>query len=194
MAHHIYKTKSIILADFDRGESNKVYYMLTRDFGVLAIYAQGVRELKSKLNYSLQVGALSNVDMVRGKEMWRMTSAQHYDDLLQRDDKRLVDFVVRIFALVRRLTHGEERNEKLFDTIFQFLGVLKREKFSVEQLVALEIILNLRILHALGYGTLKKELNQFLNSEINTQTFSDFEQYKRIAVEEVNNALRESHL
>ncbi|MFC1721148.1 DNA repair protein RecO [Patescibacteria group bacterium] len=192
--HHIYKTKGIILADFDRGESNKVYYILTQDFGMLAVYAQGVRELKSKSNYSLQTGMLSDIDMVRGKEMWRVTSAQYNDDLLKRGDKKTIDFAVRIFALVRRLTHGEERNEILFNTVLHFLDLLKKEKFSDQQLVAFEIILNLRILHALGYGTDKKELEPFLNCNINTQTLFLFEQHKRLAVGEVNGALKESHL
>ena len=193
IVHHIYKTKGIILSDFDRSESNKVYYILTRDFGVLAVYAQSVRKLKSKLKYSLQSGTLSSIDMVRGKEMWRVTSAEFESGLLVHTNKKKIDLAFRVFALIRRFNHGEGRNTGLFDTVLQSLEFLKKTQ-SPDSLQALEILTNLRILHRLGYGANDKELQKFLGDGFDEKIFLSFADHKQNALNWINKALRESHL
>ncbi len=193
--YNIYKTKGIILENFDHGESNKVYYILTHDFGLLAVFAQSVRKLSSKLKYSLQIGTLSSIDMVRGKEMWRITNAKFESNFFNHCDKDKLDLIMRIFTFIRRLATGESKNKKLFYITLQFLEFLNHtELWSVNDLSSLESIIKLRILHILGYGTSKKELLFFLTTEINTQILSNFKQYEKMAFAEINKALAGSHL
>jgi len=72
--YRTYTTEAVVLGSRDAGEANKYYFLLTRELGLIHAFAQGVRELKSKLRYSLAELSYVKVSLVRGKEKWRLTS------------------------------------------------------------------------------------------------------------------------
>ncbi len=73
--HHIYHTEGIILGSKAYGEAGKCYYIFTKDLGMIFASAQGVRKISSKLRYVLQDFSYIKLDLVRGKDFWRLTSA-----------------------------------------------------------------------------------------------------------------------
>ncbi len=73
--HHIHHTNALILGSRNRGEANRVFTILTREMGLIHAVAQGVRLNKSKLRYALTDYSYAKIDLVRGKEVWRITSA-----------------------------------------------------------------------------------------------------------------------
>ena len=72
--HHIYHTEGIILGSRNIGEAGKYYYIFTRDLGMIYASASGVRKMSSKLRYVLQDFAYLKIDLVQGKDFWRVTN------------------------------------------------------------------------------------------------------------------------
>ena len=73
--HHIYHTEGIILGSRNYGEAGKYYSIFTRDLGMVYASAQGVRRMSSKLRFVLQDFAYLKIDLVQGKDFWRVTNA-----------------------------------------------------------------------------------------------------------------------
>lgn len=196
MAHHIYNTRGLVLESTNVGEANKMYTLFTADVGVVRASAQGVRLQKSKLRYSLQDFSFSNLSLVRGKEIWRITSAKIeknlYTDFKERAD--IVKVVARIFTLLKRLIVGEEINKVLFDVVHNAVDFLYTQELTAEQVELFEKICVLRILSNLGYMAPKRGLAEFLGSEWSLDILSRFKPHQKIALEEINHALSASQL
>ncbi len=194
MSHHIYQTDAFVIDSKNVGEANKIVYLFTKDIGMIAANAQGVRLLKSKLRYSLQDFSYSKVSLVRGREVWRITSAGLKEKLLSKMSPDSFAFA-RALSLVKRLTPGEEKNEALFVSLekaSQFL--LTREADKVDPLM-FECLIVLRILNHLGYLAPSAQIMSFVDSDvIDTELLEKLGTYKKEALAEINRALRESQL
>ena len=178
------------------GESNRLLFLLTKELGFIIALSQGVRNLKSKLRYGLQDFNLINLELVRGKEVWRVTSAEiikNYSKSLLGDERKAKS-AGRIFLVLRRLMHGESKNRELFEDVSQFLSFIEKEDLNSEKLLLLEILVNLRILNHLGYGSNEESIKKFLSGNINLELIDSLLAVRKKAVIEVNRALEESHL
>lgn len=191
MSHHIYTTPGFIVHSAPHGEAGKFYLLFTRDLGMIGTTAQGVRLSQSKLRYHTQDYSYGLFSVVRGKEVWRMTGAKEIEGigLLPVSNRKLF---VRIISLLKRLLHGEEKNEKLFEIVEKLYMYLASSSDSLEYI---EYITVLRILDCLGYlshGAIFKDL--ISNTDITDDLLVQVENDKDIIIEEINNALKESQL
>ena len=195
MAHHIYQTECIILGSRNIGESNRFFFLLTKDLGLILASAQGVRELKSKLRYRLQDLRHVVVELVRGKEIWRITNVEHPRDFqeLFRDNEKTA-LVRRISALMRRLVQGEAKDPALFHVLSQLFRFLEEQDLSTEDLHTLEVLVNLKVLHLLGYGSEHEVFRPFYMMPPSKDLLLHMEPVKKRALSEINRALKESHL
>ncbi len=196
MAHHVYNTDAFVLDSGSLGEANKIYLIFTRELGVIRATAQGVRLLKSKLRYSLQDFSHTTLSVVRGKELWRITNAKSEESLyaLYADKKDVMRVIAHIFLLIKRLIHGEDKNEELFDILVQAFDFLKGRELTKEQSASFEYILVLKILNNLGYLGNVQELSAFIRSEWNTELLDAMYAVKKIALQEINRSLKETQL
>lgn len=155
MSHHIYQTRAFIIDSLDTGEANKFIAMFTEDLGLIYVAAQGVRLVQSKLRPSIQEMSFSKVSLVRGRELWRLTSAEKLISLADRRihaDLRKVS--AEILQFVRRLVQGEEKHDALFTYVIEFFEfLLKNSAFSITHISALSALSRAGILHELGYGS-----------------------------------------
>ena len=136
MSYHIYTTKGIVLSERPVREADRIYNILTRDFGLVRATALGTRKGTSKLRGHIEPFSLSYISLVRGKEHWRATSAEYIRNIPAHPS------VVRPLALIEKLIQGEVSHPELFDAIEKYLE-------------SDEITLVSRILFHLGY--LKEE-------------------------------------
>ncbi len=149
--HHIYHTEGIILGSKGFGEAGKTYFIFTRDLGMVMASAQGVRKMSSKLRFILQDFAYLKIDLVRGKDFWRVTSASKtnlLEDLTKNPETKKI--LASISNLLKRLLAGEDPNRELFNDILDGLTYLEKAKPN-EELKNIEITLVLQILEKLGY-------------------------------------------
>jgi hypothetical protein len=128
--------------------------------------------------------------------VWRITSAQK--ELSIKESEKLL-LLSRIFSLLLRLLHGEEKNNLLFDYVKEgmiFLVDFKNEnKESADILSNFECILALRILSALGYIGKMADFDRFTESPYFTpELLTAMSLLKTRAIMEINKALQETHL
>jgi DNA repair protein RecO len=195
MSHHIYTTKAILIKSTPIGEANRYYLLLTEDLGFIRATAQGVRLEKSKLKGHLQDFCQVKISLVKGKSIWRITSVETLDNtcFLYNDTK--LSSIKNIFSLLLRLLHGEEKNEELFFSIQSFLSFLSKNDLSLDFIKNIETITVLRILYHLGYLKDNPDIINFIKDSM----FSDemlliFNKYKRKAISDINQILKETHL
>lgn len=177
------------------GEANRLYFLLTRDLGFIKVTAQGVRLSKSKLKGHLQVFSLVKISVVKGKDLWRITNAEAIvqNGVIKNKGKLAVLF--NSSALLLRLVHGEEKNEKLFECVESAYILCRDADLSAEELKNTEILTVLRIMHFLGYIKKAEGLSVFAeNTNLTPEILSDFSVKSKIAVSEINRALKETHL
>jgi DNA repair protein RecO len=192
--HHIYHTEGIILGSKNFGEAGKYYSIFTRDLGMVYASAQGVRKMSSKLRFILQDYSYVKIDLVQGRDFWRVTSASK-TNLLDQLSKNPETFAVfyNIANLLKRLLAGIEPNETLFVDLINGLSVL--EKIETEKdLRNLEAILVLRILNNLGYIGGDEKLQNLVKSPFEPDLIFEASKSRREILNQINKALKETHL
>jgi len=195
MHHHIYHTHGFILSSRNTGEANRVLSIYTRQMGLIRATVQGIRLHKSKLRFSLQDFYYAKIDLVRGKDIWRVTSATNINSFpYARGEKESLLLIARISKLLERFCGGEESNEKIFDDFIQALYLLDDENLRGEQREAIELHLVLRILNSLGYIGDSKILANYLMTDFNDGLIEDLLKERQSIIAHINKALNESQL
>ncbi len=176
------------------GEAGKYYSIFTRDLGMISASAQGVRKMSSKLRFILQDFAHVKVDLVQGKDFWRVTSASKTNDLEQisKNPENLAVFA-NISALLKRLLAGVEPNEALFIDLLNGLSILEKIE-NQEDLRNAEAVIVLRIVHNLGYIGGNNILEAFIQSPFEQEIIFRASKNRKIILSEINKALKETHL
>jgi DNA repair protein RecO len=183
--HHIYTTPAFVIHSSPHGESGKFLLLFTREFGMIGATAQGIRLGQSKLRYHMQDFNFSNVSVVRGKEVWRVTGAHE----LEHASSTLVH--LKILKLLKRLLQGEDKNEKLFE----ILEELYRTEIKETDFEYVECLTMLRVLNALGYIRSIEQFGQFLDTNLIDEGLLDrVKKFKLDIVKVINQALKESQL
>ena len=193
MSYHLYQTEGIVLGSANIGESNRYYHLLTKDLGLVTAFAQGVRELKSKLRFHMEPFAHLNTELVRGKEKWRLVSVSPKNPIPTLTSEQVAIFS-NIAATIRRLVHGEEKNEKLFLEMENLIKFLREENLSSDEKNNLELTIVARILHSLGYFAPSKDEIDFFERPLGREDIVFFKENRKELLSRVNRALDETHL
>ncbi|MCX6757877.1 MAG: DNA repair protein RecO [Candidatus Nomurabacteria bacterium] len=193
--HHKYHTEGIILGSNDFGETGKFYSIFTRELGMINATAQGVRKMSSKLRYVLQDFNYVKVDLVRGKELWRITSASKTNEL-EKISKTKIGLITlaNISRLLKRLLSGEEQNEALFADLIDGLRILEIKVEKGENLNNIETVLVLRILYNLGYFSNDKNISSLILSPFTEDVLLYAEKNRSIILSQINKALGETQM
>lgn len=196
MSYHRYTTESIVLGGVGLGEANRMFYLLTKDFGLIYATAQGVRLDKAKLRYVLQDFSVCKTDLVFGKNMWRVVDVfgGNKQILSTEYGTTKIKVLARIFALTRRLLHGEERNAPLFEEVNKFTEFIKTKEINLNELLLIEGVMAARILKHLGYWGDNSQLDHIFLGEIGEKLINGVVPVKNILFKEINRSLRETHL
>lgn len=196
MSHHIYKTEAIVLGGFNIGESNRFIYMFTKDLGLVGVSAQGIRELKSKLKYSLQDFSYTSIDLVKGKDVWRVINADQiysFGDVVKDRAKKKV--FLNVIILIKRLLAGQLSNEEMWQDVYSGFCFLKNTNLTKKELQFFEAILVLKILNHLGYWGEDKELDFFVENKIwDIETLNKMDKFYKNTLKKINKSLMHSHL
>lgn len=193
----IHTTPGLIIDSRPYGEAGKMISVFTRDLGLITATAVGIRFEKSKLRYHTQDYSLGSFSFVRGKEFWRLTSAEGTGmEKGKREEGREGELIARIALLLRRLLHGEEPHPELFGCVESCARFLDAAgSIDQEALKTLESIVVLRMLHALGYIGNDEPLRQYIGApEITDELLERAGPNRTLINQHINKALKESHL
>ena len=192
--HHIYHTEGIILGSRNYGETGRYYSIFTKELGLIYASAQGVRKISSKLRFVLQDFAYIKVDLVQGKDFWRLTSAMKTNELeeITKQPKNLAVFS-NIARLLKRLLAGIEPNPELFTDVMSGLLVLEKSK-DEQELRNIEMIMVLRILNNLGYIGGSEEMQKLVKSPLEADLIYEISEQRSKVLSLINKTLKETHL
>ena len=198
--HAIQTTPGYIIGSRAYGDAGKILSIFTRDFGLVYATAQGIRLEKSKLRYYIQDYSFGVYSLVRGREYWRVTSANSTKELFYGLQLGTSELIARIAFLLKRLLHGEEAHPELFDCVFECAKFLGQEN-SNEVMQTLESLVVARILYALGYiGKIEEVLDttglagQMRSKEISVELLRSIAVNRALLNQHINKALKESML
>ena len=192
--HHIYHTEGIILSSRNFGEAGKHYSIFTKDLGMITATAQGVRKMSSKLRFVLQDFSYLKIDLVSGKNIFRITTASktnQLEDLIK--NKEALKVFVSIASLLKRLLAGVEPNELLFVDLINGLTILEKSE-RAEDLRNIEAIIVLRILNNLGYMGENEVSQSLTKSPFEENLVFEVSKSRVKVLDQINKALKETHL
>lgn len=193
--HHIYHTHGFVIGSRNTGEANKILILYTKEMGLVRAAAQGIRLHKSKLRFGLQDFSYATIDLVRGRDIWRVTSAATITSFpFARAQRQSLLLIARVSKLIERLCDGEEANATIFDDFIQALYLLDDAATAQSSREALELHLVLRIMNTLGYIGESALLAQYLGSDFDQTKTESLLKEKQSIIAHINKALNESQL
>ena len=205
--HHIYHTEGLILGSKNFGEAGRYYSIFTRDLGMIYASAQGVRKMSSKLRFVLQDFSYIKVDLVQGKDFWRVTSASKTNELGEvSKNKETFEIFYNIASLLKRLLAGVEPNELLFADLVSGLSLLEKIPArnasgmadaggeNQNDLRNIEAVIVLRILNNLGYIGGSEKLQDLVKSPFEIELIYEVSKSRTEVLSQINKALKETHL
>jgi recombinational DNA repair protein (RecF pathway) len=137
-----------VLTRYPAGEANASLVLLTSEFGLVKVRAQGLRKPGAKLAPALQTLVECDAILVRGKEGWRLSGAVLVENWFRLLRPSARERAGRMSALILRLVRGESADAALFDAFGGLLRALST--LPPEQEDAAEVVAALAIVRALG--------------------------------------------
>lgn len=193
--YQIYTTEGLIIESRIFGESNKIYFILTRDFGLIRATAQGVCKIESKQKFGLQTLSFSKISLVKGRDIWKITSAISMENVFLnlKGDKNKLNVFLRIVSLIRKLLVEEEKEPIFFDVVESLYKFLKTENSNNrDKLSSAELLTVMKILHASGYLGENKNFRDLLEADdFSDETINNIKRIKREMLKEVNLVMQE---
>ena len=194
MAYHIYTTEGIILKRKAFREADVLLYVLTENLGLIVASARSARLSQSKLKGALEEYTYVSLSCVKGKNGWKITNVVDKENFFWRQSISSNKTLAQVSSVLLQMIQGESNHPEIFQTVktaFLFLKDVKERDMG-----SFEILTVLRILYLLGYVVSDKITEIYLNNT-NDWTESLLEKIaldKKIIVEAINKALKESHL
>jgi len=153
MAFLIYHTKAIVLDYMNVGEADRIFTVFSKDFGMLRVYARGIRYGKSKLAPHTPLFSQSRIAFVSGKDIFRLIDAEEH--LRPRFSNSAFVLAGRMSSLTVRLVRGQEPDASLWTLLssaFLFLHEASISHIlSKKQLSFFSLLFGVRLLWRLGY-------------------------------------------
>lgn len=109
-----FTTEALVLAEYERGESDAMLLLYTRDFGVISAKQSSLKK-SSKLRQHLLVGRYTDVTVVKGREFYRIAGAR--ESVLSNN----LEATSHISGVVKRFLGFENKNSKLYDRLRDYI-------------------------------------------------------------------------
>lgn len=191
MSHAKYQTKALIVSSKNRSDSDKLLTVFTERFGLIYVNAQSIRKMNSKMNFHTHKYSMLDLDLVEGRNIWRLTGAHEIVSSLGFVASYKYTFLESYSLFIVRLCAGEEYNFSIWSDI-EYYVKQDNESFS-EHYTEKEIISLLRMLAFLGYIDVD---NSLVGSDdiFSLDNIQEIQRHKSHYLKLVNNSLHNSHL
>ncbi len=146
MSYAIYKTEALILRIVPHGEASLDVTFLTRDLGTITARAQSGRGAESKMRMQLTRYHHVVIDVVRGKNIWRLTGITEMGHYHIFTDAQFLRAWHRMTLLAEHLIRGEDAHSELFDF---FIALAQNS--DTRSNAGVEIFGVIHVLDMLGY-------------------------------------------
>lgn len=196
MAHHTYRTQGLVLGGMDTGEGSRFLTLFTEELGMVRAHCASGREMRSKMRSHTQPYTVAFFGLVRGKEVWRVANAiEVHGPAPFRENRHAHTALARVCTLLCRLVSGEERNERLYASLYAMFVRLITSPVSEREVRHIECITLLRTLACLGYLGESESFGSFIAEPVfNPELLASFVPYEREAVVAINRSLKATQM
>jgi DNA repair protein RecO len=189
--HTIHHCEAFIVKSAESGEANKRVWLFTKEFGLVMASVQGVRKPGAKLRSHLTDYTLVDVDIVKGRDVWRLVNAKvktnpfvaGYDELRARS-------YIRALGLIARFCVEEGEEPELFGHLET---VLKTLKIKSENPQFFDAIVLWKILILLGYLEITEDLQNLFFTPL-LEIIDPPESILKKIIKDVTDAINRTHL
>ncbi len=117
MALH-YKTRGLVIKKTDAGETDRVFTVLSEDFGKIRILGRAIRKITSKLRSGINLIGLSEIEFIQGRAQKTLTDAEPLNcySNLKADLPRL-KVAHRIADVANGLVSKEEKDDEIYNLL-----------------------------------------------------------------------------
>jgi len=194
MSHAIYQTSALILTTKNMRESNKLLTLYTERFGIIYASTQSIRALKSKMRFHTHALSLVDVDLVRGRDIWKLTGIHEKKPAFNFVGTDAYTLIYNMSALLRRLCNGEESHDEIWKDIEQMYNFLDlKETHSPEFFEIIEIVFVARLLYQLGYWEGEQEFLHIKNP-FNKEIIEKLDVNTSYLINRINEGIQSSQL
>jgi DNA repair protein RecO len=189
--HPIHHTEAFVLKSLESGEANKRVWLFTKEYGLIVATVQGVRKSGAKLRSHITDYCYINADIVKGRDVWRLVSAQVIKNPFIADyDKLRARSYIRALSLVERFCIEEGPEPILFEHL---ISVMNTISLPSDNPSFFDTIVLWKILVMLGYLELTDDLKDLF--DINLSEAVDLpESVAKRLIKDVTDAINRTHL
>jgi hypothetical protein len=156
MTYKIYTTDAFVVKTRQSKDADLSVLIFTEELGLLNAIAKSARAQKTKLGFALQTMSFSRISLVKGKEVWRVTSVKKhislYDNRLHIELRTLF---ARMLLFIERFCPREQVEDEVFSLLKQIAGFVFKEvsndPFVLTYIPSIEHYFTLNVLYYLGY-------------------------------------------
>jgi DNA repair protein RecO (recombination protein O) len=147
-----YRTLGLILKKEDRGETDQLFTVYTKDFGKLEILGKAIRKITSKLRSGADIFYLSGIEFIQGKAHKTLTDAILIENFknLKKDLGRL-KIAYKIAEVLDDLVKGEEKDEEIWQLILDTFKKLDNSLIFATNYFLIRYFFIWNLLSILGY-------------------------------------------
>lgn len=187
--HHIHVTDGVVLSKRGVGEANTLVSVFTQDLGVVRGSARSTRLNVSKLRYGLEPLTRARFSFVKGRHEWRLVSVERAENLFAAATPAERAAAGRVSQLLVRLIQGQEPSTALYaDVVAGFAALRKHD------IVSVETVLVLRVLHHLGYLPHTEALAPFVEADYSLELSAEALKSKSLLIRTINESLQATGL
>jgi DNA repair protein RecO len=188
--HPIIHTEAFVLKSIESGEANKRVWLFTKEHGLIVATVQGVRKSGAKLRSHILDYTYINADLVKGRDVWRLVSAQVIKNpFVGLYDKMRARSFVRALSLVERFCIEEGAEPEIFEHLLETMQTLDTASDNNK---LFDAVVLWKILVMLGYLELAPEFKDLFEKDI-LEIAPKEDTVKRL-VKDVTDAINRTHL
>lgn len=190
--HVIHHTRAFVLTIQPIREHDAMIGLFTEEFGLVVAIATGIRKAGAKLTSQVIEYSFIDVDLVRGKDIWRLISATCLEYPLQGITRHpYARSYVRILLTIKRFLVDEGAHVNLFLKLIEVLKCMQTRKEDAKRF---ETVVIWNILKILGYIADDSEFDIYATMSLSEalSRIEDSEVMSLITI--VNKAIKETHL
>lgn len=149
MSYAIYSFVGMIIRVQNISEANRLLWIATDTNGLIVVKAQALREEKSKLRYVTQLFDCARIEVISGKDGWKLVGAESCIDTALRD--AIYDNRVAIASIAQTIV--QVSLEELSDEPLELYSIMMRAVSAMQQYSSALVVMAARaaLLADLGY-------------------------------------------
>ena len=143
MAIEKFTTRALVLNQYTSDENDVILKVFTEEFGVIFVVAKSLKKKDGKLKAHVRKYHFTNLTVVKGKEVWRLTGASELAIMLKLRNADRKSLIPEIAKLIDRLYHGSEKHVELFHRVFSLIHIHDQDSNNLRRSIYLSCLIEL---------------------------------------------------